>query len=250
MQTGPRPGRRAVGVPIGGAADLDSYTLANVALGIELDPPTYEFGLAHAEMMVEVDGAVAIVGADADFTINARAGQTNAVEPVQRGDRIVLSLPRNGVYVYVAHRAGSFAARRLDRRAFRSEIRYLPLDGAPKLDGNEFTVSAHSNRLGVRLQGQFPSHLTEKPSEPMTPGAIQWTPSGELIVIGPDGPTIGGYPVLGAIIEADFADLFQTGPRETVRFVSIGLDEVWHARQGRSKTLRQIRASLRLGGLR
>jgi len=41
------------------------------------------------------------------------------------------------------------------------------------------------------------------PSGPMVEGAVQCTPAGELIILGPDGGVTGGYPVVGVIATAD-----------------------------------------------
>ena len=49
-------------------------------------------------------------------------------------------------------------------------------------------------------------------SEPAIPGAIQIPPSGGPIVLGPDGPTIGGYPKVAVVIDADLDRLGRAGP--------------------------------------
>jgi len=46
----------------------------------------------------------------------------------------------------------------------------------------------------------------------MAVGAIQVTPDGTLIIIGPDGPTIGGYPVVAYVIDADLDRVGQLLP--------------------------------------
>ena len=80
-------------------------------------------------------------------------------------------------------------------------------------------VDASSNRIGIRLAG--PSlHRTpgpELPSEPTLPGAIQVPGNGQPIVLGPDGPVTGGYPVIGVIAHAGLDRLAQLRPGETVR---------------------------------
>jgi len=37
----------------------------------------------------------------------------------------------------------------------------------------------------------------------MVRGAIQVPAAGEAIVLGPDGPTMGGYPVIATVVGAD-----------------------------------------------
>ena len=88
---------------------------------------------------------------------------------------------------------------------------------------NEYKVAQASDRMGYRLDGppltggEWGSRL----SEPVCPGAIQITASGEPIVLMPDGPTVGGYPVIGVVHSADLGRLAQRLPGESVRFVEI-----------------------------
>jgi allophanate hydrolase subunit 2 len=56
-------------------------------------------------------------------------------------------------------------------------------------------------------------------SAPMVCGAIQLPPSGEPIVLGPDHPTTGGYPVVATIVVADRGRFFALRPGEVVTFV-------------------------------
>lgn len=51
----------------------------------------------------------------------------------------------------------------------------------------------------------------------MIRGAIELTPSG-LIVLGPDHPTTGGYPVVGVIPDDALDDLFDRPIGSIVRF--------------------------------
>ncbi|MFG0299599.1 MAG: 5-oxoprolinase/urea amidolyase family protein [Phycisphaerales bacterium JB047] len=83
-----------------------------------------------------------------------------------------------------------------------------------------FSVSDDSNRAGVRLTGRslrgtIPGRVA---SVGTLPGYVQVPSSGEPIVLGVDGPTTGGYPVIGCVIEADLPVLAQCGPREEVCF--------------------------------
>ncbi|PKW16053.1 biotin-dependent carboxyltransferase family protein [Saccharopolyspora spinosa] len=83
-------------------------------------------------------------------------------------------------------------------------------------------VSADSNRVGVRLQGD-PLRIgnIHLPSEGMVRGAIQVPPSGEPIVFLADHPVTGGYPVIGAVIERDLDLVAQAPPGIGLRFQPI-----------------------------
>lgn len=95
----------------------------------------------------------------------------------------------------------------------------LPLDA---LSEQVLRVSAASDRTGTRLDGLAPgatdlaSHARR--STPMVLGAIELTPSG-LIVLGPDHPTTGGYPVVAVVRSSSLDRLFARPIGAAVRFV-------------------------------
>ncbi len=82
-----------------------------------------------------------------------------------------------------------------------------------------WTVDAASNRTGIRLDG---TPLNRRPgdlaSEAMIPGAVQVPPNGLPIVLGPDGGTTGGYPVVGVVTRRGLDVLAQCRPGQHVRF--------------------------------
>lgn len=81
------------------------------------------------------------------------------------------------------------------------------------IEAATFTVSPTSDRAGTRLVGPpLPSSPAAgtRPSTPMVEGAIELTPSG-LLVLGPDHPTTGGYPV-PAIVAESSRDAFFVRP--------------------------------------
>jgi allophanate hydrolase subunit 2 len=53
----------------------------------------------------------------------------------------------------------------------------------------------------------------------MVRGAIQVPVSGEAIVLGPDHPTMGGYPVVATVAHADVGSLMARRVGASVRFV-------------------------------
>jgi biotin-dependent carboxylase-like uncharacterized protein len=98
-----------------------------------------------------------------------------------------------------------------------------------------WSVSAHSDRTGLRLSGpSLPSdpRAGSLLSRGVVPGAVQLPPGGEPIVLLADGPTVGGYPVLAVVASADLARLAQRGPGDEVRFVAVTVSEAqarWRA---------------------
>lgn len=93
-------------------------------------------------------------------------------------------------------------------------------DALATLLAEPFTVSADSNRVGVRLAGPAVRRARheELPSEGMVPGAIQVPPAGQPVVFLADHPVTGGYPVLAVVTSADLPVLAQARPGQTVRF--------------------------------
>ena len=81
-------------------------------------------------------------------------------------------------------------------------------------------VTNHSDRVGMRLVGmpleyRWPDR--QLPSEGATRGAIQVPPNGFPVILGPDHPVTGGYPVIGVVADEDIDKLGQIRPGQTVR---------------------------------
>jgi allophanate hydrolase subunit 2 len=94
-------------------------------------------------------------------------------------------------------------------------------------------------RSGVRLSGgPIPASGTV-PSMPMVPGAIQATPAGEAVVLGPDGGLTGGYPVVGVVVTADLDRLSLLAPGDRVAFRSVAVADAAAARRDQLATLRR-----------
>lgn len=83
-----------------------------------------------------------------------------------------------------------------------------------------WTVRPESDRIGVRLNGSPLRRARdgELPSEPTLPGAVQVPADGRPIVLGPDAPVTGGYPVVAVVLEADLDVLAQRRPGDELHF--------------------------------
>ena len=86
--------------------------------------------------------------------------------------------------------------------------------------GHPWQVSPDSNRIGVRLVGTNleRSRHDELPSEPCVRGSVQVAADGQPIVLGPDHPVTGGYPVLAVVADMHCDRLAQVRPGQVVRF--------------------------------
>jgi antagonist of KipI len=60
-----------------------------------------------------------------------------------------------------------------------------------------------------------------------------------------DGPTIGGYPVVGVVARADLPVLAQRRPGETVRFAPVAPAEARDAWASQQATIDRVAATLR-----
>jgi 5-oxoprolinase (ATP-hydrolysing) subunit C len=200
-----RPGRMHEGVPHGGPLVTSAFARAGGgAPAIEIyGKLTLDVGGEKLTVSTDAAHRVAYVGAE---------GGLAPLGPLRRGDRLAMTGEPS-----VAKPVPSDAPITI----------VLGPDPAPPdivrvLRESTFRVAPASNRVGVRLEGpsmRDPSSPADRPSSPMVKGAIELTPAG-LVVLGPDHPTTGGYPVLG-VLRAHAMDRFFAQPvgRE-VRFVS------------------------------
>jgi biotin-dependent carboxylase-like uncharacterized protein len=253
-----RPGFRSKGVPSGGAFDRESFQLSNALLGNPLSAPVVEIPMMGGRFEAVVPTMAAIVGADCRIVLNdvpmpaqcrfaIAMGEVFELAPAERGARAYLALP-GGIHAeMLLGSAGDAPVKAGDvlnalcnwttapTRLARSPeslngnpIRYVPGPQSEafdlqRFDETVFTVSHNSNRAGIRLNENFAAHAVELPSEPACPGAIQVPPSGAPIVLGPDGPTIGGYPKIAVVIDADISRLAQLRPGGSVQFQGVTL---------------------------
>ena len=93
------------------------------------------------------------------------------------------------------------------------------LQGIEGLADCEFTVGTSSNRVGIRLEPSLGGlGVLGEPlaSLPMVTGAVQLPPDGRPIVLGVDHATLGGYPVVAVVIDADIGILGRLTPGDRV----------------------------------
>ncbi|KAB7751669.1 allophanate hydrolase [Mycolicibacterium mucogenicum] len=84
----------------------------------------------------------------------------------------------------------------------------------------EWVVTDRSDRVGMRLNGRPLQHRwpdRQLPSEGATRGAIQVPPNGLPVILGPDHPVTGGYPVIGVVADHDIDKVGQIRPGQHVR---------------------------------
>jgi biotin-dependent carboxylase-like uncharacterized protein len=84
----------------------------------------------------------------------------------------------------------------------------------------DWIATDRSDRVGMRLAGrplQYRWPDRQLPSEGATRGAIQVPPNGLPVILGPDHPVTGGYPVIGVVAVEDIDKVAQIRPGQHVR---------------------------------
>ena len=126
-----------------------------------------------------------------------------------------------------------------------SDLDAVPPGALAAFEAATWSVALASDRMGLRLDGPSLGRGREIVSHPLVAGAIQVPPDGRPIVLLPDGPTIGGYPVIGVVADADAPRLGQLRPGDTVRFVPIDADAARARRRDRAARLAGAAGMLR-----
>lgn len=207
---------RVDGHPVGRGAPLD------LRAGSRLEVGAVTGGL---RVVVAVRG-----GIDVPAVLGSRSRDTLSglgPPPLAPGDAVPVGPPGGAAPIVDVAPLAPLATRT------RVSVRPGPRDdwfteAARRLLGEaSWTVSARSDRVGTRLDGpaldRAPEYAGEElPSEGMVRGAVQVPPHGRPVVLGPDHPTTGGYPVIAVVVDADLDALAQAAPGTSVRFRTTG----------------------------
>lgn len=110
-----------------------------------------------------------------------------------------------------------------------------------------YTVSAASNRVGLRLEGEPLRHARSADiiSDGTVLGAIQVPGSGQPIILMPDRGTTGGYPKIATVISADRAALGRIAPGATVCFQAVSHEEAVSALRAHKAWLTGLKNGIR-----
>ncbi len=100
------------------------------------------------------------------------------------------------------------------------DLRHLPPDVVAAFAATAWRAASAIDRMGIRLDGDPLPAGREALSHPLVPGAIQVPGDGRPLVLLVDGPTIGGYPVMGVVTRAELARLAQVRPGDGLAFAA------------------------------
>lgn len=243
---GGRPGRMHEGVPPGGPLVRSSLARANAlvdndvgACGLELTG-TFEVTARGGSVLIADDRAMAPrrLAESESFRISTTGARARylAIEggvaaptilggrgallvagigaPLRRGDLIAgdrRESQRHGAFHEAIEEDGPIAIMRGPD---------IVDDTFEHMQNRPFTIAPTSDRVGTRLLDSPTLRASQdrRRSTPMIRGAIELTPSG-LIVLGPDHPTTGGYPVVGVVRERSMEAFFARPLGAPVSFV-------------------------------
>ena len=173
--------------------------------------------------------------------------------PLRQGDRLPIgeaerrpgAAAASGKTRYPPTRGSGRSGRCAARRRHRTSS---PRRTWRRCSAATWTIDRNSNRTGIRLEshkfewaresggiaGGHPSNILDN-SYPV--GAINV--NGDLpVILGPDGPTAGGFVVAATVIHADFWKIGQFRPvGDTVRFREVTIDEAIDAERALANSL-------------
>ena len=102
-------------------------------------------------------------------------------------------------------------------------------------------MTGASDRTGYKLEGPpIGTSFGTLPSEAGCPGTIQVPGDGLPIALMADAPTVGGYPKIAVVSEADLPILAQRRPGDSVRFEPISIEQSQRALKRRMTDLNTI----------
>jgi len=131
-------------------------------------------------------------------------------------------------------------------RLFR---RHSPEGAVRAVEARRFQLSAKSDRMGLRLQGEaftLPAGAGGDISRPVVPGTVQLPPDGQPIVLMAEGQTIGGYAQLGQVATIDLPLLAQARPGAQIVFRMTDVSAAQQARLRVAADIGRIRVGLGL----
>ncbi|MBA3500620.1 MAG: biotin-dependent carboxyltransferase family protein [Myxococcota bacterium] len=233
-----RAGRMHEGLPPGGALVRSLLVRANRAVQNPDDAPAIEIlgrmlVRATAPITVGVDGAARMLAIDDELLIESEPRRVTYLAlrggvdaPVILGSHSVHASAGLGAPLRagatIAASAATPQSAPLAPFVDTEVIRVIAgPDSFPHAIAGPYKISPTSDRVGTRLDGPRIERgdIVER-TRPMVRGAIEVPRDGMPIVLGPEHPVTGGYPVIGVIAHDDLDKFFAIRLGGSVRFVS------------------------------
>lgn len=94
-----------------------------------------------------------------------------------------------------------------------------------KLFEIDFHLSKNYNRMAFQLEESFQNNLESIITSTVTPGTVQLTPDGKLIILMKDAQTTGGYPRILQLSKKAIIKLSQKRQNESLQFSKLHFNE-------------------------
>lgn len=227
LAVGNRPGAAVIEIPLGAlrltisgaiAWSVDGEDATSGEAGNEIVVPAGERAVRYLAVRGEIDVPV-VLGSKATLLSAALGGFEG--RPLRAGD-VLRVRPDTSAWRRLEHAPG--VATPDDGVTLRvrpgPHVGQFPAGALEHLLAGTWRVSPRSDRVGTRLEGAaIPRDRDDRlPPCPMLRGAIQVTTDGTPIVLGPDHPVTGGYPVLAVVTRASQALLARLRPGKGLAF--------------------------------
>jgi allophanate hydrolase subunit 2 len=130
------------------------------------------------------------------------------------------------------------------RIVFGPQDDYFTARGRSTLTESTYTVSTHSDRIGMRLLGPLVEHAKgfDIISDGTVTGSIQVPGNGLPIILLADRPTTGGYPKIATVASADVPALARLRPGARLGFDAIDVEQAEQARRQLEARIAEMRA--------
>lgn len=283
----PVAGTRHLGIPRGGPADRVAFGVAKALAGNPGNEWCLEFALVAPVLVARTTVGCAYAGPPLDLVLESGEGTRVIRVPgsftwpggavlrggaFQAGIRGYLAFaggldpacPAPGSVARVAAGQGLGVAGGMLRSRHLEAGRTwsAPSEELRLLAGSDWTaelgrslagpwkVGPECDRMGIRLEGNpvVSGLVADRLSEPVVPGTIQLPGSGLPIILGMDGQTIGGYPRVGHVIDADMDMVGQLRPGDGIGMRLVSLDEACNLGLGRARAERDLLVGIAASG--
>ncbi|MHA3021007.1 5-oxoprolinase/urea amidolyase family protein [Mycobacterium sp. BMJ-28] len=222
----PVPQYQSVTVPAGGVLDVGMLSGPGMRCYVLIAG-----GLSEPEYL----------GSTATFTLGAFGGHNG--RPLREGDTLAAG-PDPGPHADRPDRDARAAIDEQPSIGHRWEIavtegphgapEFFTRDDIDTIVGTDYTVHFNSDRTGVRLEGPKPQwartdggeaglHPSNIHDNAYCVGALDFT-GDTPILLGPDGPSLGGFVCPVTVVGGERWKLGQLAPGDTVRFVPVRAD--------------------------
>jgi biotin-dependent carboxylase-like uncharacterized protein len=195
-----------------------------------------------------VEGGIAVPRVLGSASTYVRAGMGGLEgRPLRREDVVPLAIARAPERVELRLPRPLDGARDQPIRVILGpQQEFFTEEAVAALLGTDFHVSQSADRMGMRLDGPPLRHRQgwDIVSDAIPTGAIQVPGSGQPILLLADHQTTGGYPKIATVASADLPVVGRRRPGDTLRFVTVTVEEAEELCREEERRLAELVAAL------